>query len=273
MNRGVLLFIIILVSAINLTSSATAAALDMNPPSWRGEPYTTSQQWELLTDDPQPYADAWDNPFGPMQVEVLPANTVPYYDFFNSAWKWENLGLTPEAHTMMQIGTRPNWPDSATDKEAWVQITWGVDFHGAAPPYDRADMLYVSGFDGIDGIFPTPAIDAQVLGVEVDPFGNAIEWYHTTFRVPFVTAYIEYDEYGNAWTVEEDAPWSDLFVFPFAPFTSEPLTSSYDIYISEVGLDTICVPEPATVMLLALGGLALRRKQQRGSASFPIASA
>jgi hypothetical protein len=237
--------------------------LDLNPPSWRGGPYTTTQQWELLTDDPQPYADSWDNPFGQMQAEVLPANVVSYYDPFNSAWKWENLGDWPEAHKMMQIDTWPNWPDSATNKKAWVQITWGVDFHGIEPPYNRADMLYLSPFEGIDGIFPTPAIDAQTLGIEVDLFGNAIEWYHTTFQIPFVSSELIEDEFGNIDIVEEDAPWGAMFVYPFAGiFSPEPLTSEYDIYISEVVVDTICVPEPASMILLALGMLILKPRKR-----------
>ena len=251
--------------AITTISAYAEPALDLNPPVWRGDPYSTTQQWVFSTDDTQPYADTWDNPFGPMQIEILQANTDPYYDPSSSAWKWENLQYLEagdESQQMMRIETWPNWPDSATNKKAWVQVTWGVNFYGIDAPYDRAAMLYLSA-NGIDGIFPTPAIDAQTLGIETDLLGNTIEWYHTTFQIPFVSSSIEYDEFGNSWIVEEDAPWGGMFIYPYAGgvLTPEPLTSSYDIYISQVVVDTICVPEPATVMLLALGTLISKTKR------------
>lgn len=265
MTRKMLLFLLLLLPVINIVSADTASALDLNPPSWRGNPYSTTQQWTFPTEDYQPYADAWNNPFGQMQLEILPANTYPYYDPPNSAWTWENLqylGAGDESQQMMRIETYPNWPDSATNKKAWVQVTWGVDFHGTTPPYDRASMLYLSS-NGIDGIFPTPAIDAQRLGSD-----GTIEWYHTTFQIPFVYSYIEYDfETGDSWIVEEDGPWGDIFVYPYAGgvLTPEPLTGSYNIYISQVVVDTICVPEPVTVALLSLGAIALKTRKNGSS--------
>jgi len=271
LKRRNLLFTAILLFAITAVPADAQPALDLNPPSWRGNPYSTTQQWTFPTEDYQPYADAWDNPFGQMQLEILPENPVTYYPYYEptySAMKWENLqslGAFDESQQMMRIETYPNWPDSATNKQAWVQVTWGVHFYGMSAPYDRASMLYLSS-NGIDGIFPTPATDAQVLSIETDALGNTIEWYHTTFQIPFVNTYIEYDfETGDSWIVEEDAPWGDMILYPYAGgvFTPEPLTGTYDIYISEVVVDTICqIPEPATVMLLALGSLTLRQKKQ-----------
>jgi len=267
LKRRKLLSAAIPLVAITIISANAEPALDLNPPTWRGDPYSTTQQWTFPTEDYQPYADAWDNPFGPMQLEILPANTDPYYDPSSSAWKWENLqylGAGDESQQMMRIETQPNWPDSATNKKAWVQITWGVHFYGIDAPYDRASMLYLSPFEGFDGIFPTPAIDAQTLGIETDFFGNTVEWYHTTFQIPFVSSYIEYDfETGDSWIVEEDSSWGAMFMYPYAGgvLTPEPLSGEYDIYISQVIVDTICVPEPGTVMLLALGSLTLRRRK------------
>ena len=36
-----------------------------------------------------------------------------------------------------------------------------------------------------------------------------------------------------------------------------------DVFVDQLVVDTICIPEPATMSLLALGGLALLRRKRR----------
>jgi hypothetical protein len=83
------------------------------------------------------------------------------------------------------------------------------------------------------------------LTVNVDPESDytAINFTHSDTSI------------GNGWfrTVEIVDIWPNP--------TSEWITVKGDIYIDEITIDTKCIPEPATLLLIALGGLALRRKK------------
>ena len=60
---------------------------------------------------------------------------------------------------------------------------------------------------------------------------------------------------GNGW-------FSTVMIVDIWPNpTSEWIIVKGDIYIDEITIDTQCIPEPATIMLLTLGGLFLRKRK------------
>ena len=58
--------------------------------------------------------------------------------------------------------------------------------------------------------------------------------------------------YNYGLTIEPNPEWEDVVIeFPF------------DTYVDQVVIDTICTPEPATLAMLAIGGMALIRRRRR----------
>ena len=51
--------------------------------------------------------------------------------------------------------------------------------------------------------------------------------------------------------IEPNPPWEEVLTFAI----------QCQIYIDEIVVDTMCVPEPATIILLGLGGLLLRKRR------------
>lgn len=240
---------------IVLSAAAFGMALDVNPPAWRGDPYSTMQWWNFAGPDTQPFADGGNNPFGPMQLRVL-QEVAADYDPLHGAWVWPNPPLTG----LLEIDTTPNWPSSFTQKKAWVQVTWGIDLMTtSALPYNMGQLIAMSDGPGIDGIFPIQMLDSQTVGSS-----GTIEWYVSTFQIPFVIPTIYEDEFGNVWFTEEDAPWwGSMYVLPYNPIFSQVPPESYQLYIAGIVVDTIAVPEPMTLLLIGMGAVIMRKARRQ----------
>ena len=65
-------------------------------------------------------------------------------------------------------------------------------------------------------------------------------------------------------TVVDELYYHDVFKITLVPNPTEEwiaiIPRDCTLYIDEIVVDTICIPEPTTMCLLAFGGLLLRRK-------------
>jgi hypothetical protein len=126
-----------------------------------------------------------------------------------------------------------------------------------------ADMSGVWRLENPDDIYVT------IQNYEDNPFKYI--WIQITYAaqegaVPIVLTNPEYTDmvisdpilFGDHWYITYDItlepnPPSEIIVIQPAGCTT---------YIDEIVIDTICIPEPATVLMLGLGGLALLRKRR-----------
>ena len=114
-----------------------------------------------------------------------------------------------------------NRPEPLPYKDIWVQVTWAEQAPGTAPYVWET----ISGLDA-------QLIDEIPLGptAELPPAGDT--WWHSTYLI-----HIE--------------PNPDF----------EIVRIDGAVMIDEIVIDTICIPEPATLGLLLIGGLALLRRR------------
>lgn len=192
---------VLLLSSLSLP---TLAALDLNPPDWRGHERSTYQYWDFSTDNQTPEPEDYKGAFQPLPAEVYPSS---------GSWNDELEGHTGVFPLSGDIYVPVyNFSEPLNEKIIWIQLTWLSK--GWTPLVEaKADSL------DIQTVIPEWTtgflIDEQVLNDG---------WTHSTFKVIL------------------------------RPNPSQELIHIYgSIYIDDLVVDTLCIPEPATLVLMAMG--------------------
>jgi len=219
-----------LVVVVSLASAAQADYYDP-PQGWSSTPYFTHQQWEFSTADnpsgPEPgYVNPNDVPSALVSGDVLWVGDPTPYGLQTARRGLWVTGSFTEATTGTVTLEVPNvaaWPE----KLVWLQLTY---FLAGSLGAEYDSQLFTPGGEDI----------MVVVGSEMAvPVPGEAGWFY----------------YEIMWHV---MPQPD----------SETLQATINLpagavlALDEVAVDTICLPEPATLGLLATGGLALLRRRR-----------
>lgn len=212
---------------VNLMIFSTRA---YSAPAWSGTGgTTTSEQWSFSDWNYGPlHPDAgWVNPFG----------TDPEYPY---------LVVNPGADHSLSLGSHtgvwalgssgidvviPNNPDSGpgTQKEMWIELTWSIAGRSRFLP----DQLMVDVFPLYDDENASFRMETLRTNQSTSQDGQR-QWFTTLYKVD---------------------------IWPNPP--GEWITIKGDIYIDNVAVDTICIPEPATFGLLIGGAIMAFRNRKK----------
>jgi len=210
--------------------TATAMAEDLDPPWWRGKISTTSQVWEFMTPQ-QPGQDVRPDGPAPGGQPFLASTHIIWDPGDAPRQRWLETDMPIDD---IGVGVLPlsGWIDVVVDnhdpkpeneKWLWVQLTWRPQYLDGAQP----------GFDNFNPPLPAGMGVKIEQSTPLDPGGTS-GWMHTTY----------------SWKLDLNPPDEAFRIFG-------------DINVDELVIDTWCIPEPATMSLLALAGLALIGRKRR----------
>ena len=220
-NKSILALVVVLVSI----STVSATIVNDNAPSWRGNDNTTSQAWEFADSSPlvMPEMGApWNNPYDSGALAIIMHNGGPVApDNTNTFWMDEHP----------QYGWDPVhygvWRIYATD---CLRLEIPND-----PTERERKEVYIQ----------------LTYSASNHPIFSTTPGFSNIELISDVPLDSNYDILTLLITIE---PNPDFEVIELRP-------NDCTMYIDQIIVDTICIPEPITVALLGLGGLLLCRKK------------
>jgi len=217
---------IALVTICILVTSSMGFGDDLMWPEWRGKWSTTVQYWDFLTPETDQVT-----PDGPGPLVEDPAGGG-----------YLEPGYLPSTMLTIRPGEGMEYiaRDDASNREGiwplsgWIDVV--VDNHPTPNPWKIMWVQItwrpqdIAGIPEIINPFPAPCPDYLPEVIFNEPLLDG--WWHTVIT----------------WRIPENPP-------------DESFTIGGMIDIDQLVIDTWCIPGPATVVLLALGGLLIRKRK------------
>lgn len=231
--------VVVCMAVTLLTLTLPAVADNFAPPDYVGDPLSYHAEWEF-TNGPIPPAppalfipDGGESNGGPLTNEFLYDQLGgTHIDLDGPGWIWDPADgdggmVNPDRPGQFVINTI-NWVDEMPEKFIRVQIT----YIGQAP---------------------------TVLGA----YGFSYNLYHPTYPgEPLDTTEHGFFPAAPPVIVDPAHLYQDIWMEPNPDWEQIVVDVPLGTIIDEIVVDSISIPEPTTMSLLALGGLALLRKRR-----------
>ena len=232
-----ILLAIMFALSLSLVSMGVAQADYNDPPGWNSNPYFTHQSWDFhktpdafdYLGNPIFYPDIDDNPYG--TPEQIHAGTAVWHDTWNgrsNVWQYDQDSIV--------YFDVPNLANPNLIKEVWFQATY-YTVNGGRISEDS-------------WIYPDDSSNAAVTFGQVsrEAIEGEANWYRETWMG----------------TITPQPAIEDFAIFFDGGFDGEGDPIAATVFLTEVDIDTRCVPVPCAVWLLGsafLGLLGIRRKK------------
>jgi len=185
---------------------------------------TTSQIWYFNTNDVMPVPDVVNNDYGDPLMRIDHGTGTGFDETISGrTGVWS---LSGEIDVII-----PNSPVLNPYKKITINLIWAPG--GVDPFMPDQPLVGVVGLDVPEDAVPVDEPVMEIVSIINDPFAGT----------PWVLSIYE------------------IIIRPNPP--KEWIAIKGDILVDELGIRTECVPEPATVGLLGLGGLALLRSRRK----------
>lgn len=214
-----------------------ASGEDVLPPAWRGQPRSTVQAWDFLTEGETPVGS-------PETFEYLTpdAGNPTAYNSYGTPATGPRLAVTTGV-TGLGNYQSPSGPGPGGAWWDFDHMNLEAPNAGIAAPGTWKDLRIQITYRDVLQTGMTPRLDI-LAGVPITA---------PTFHQSFTQG--DWIVFVQDWHIEPNPVHESIEIENLLAGTPGAFA------VSEVVVDTICVPEPASLGLLAVGGLALIRRR------------
>jgi len=197
-------------------------------------------------------------------VLVLSFNTVYAEDFNSPSWRGDSM--TTYQQWEFGSSTNPVYPDFEDNIHGPPLLTIADE---TASPQWKATDLY--GDNMREGVWRFDDYMSVTIGNFNQDNPLKVVWLQMTYYdtggvEPDIIMDPVYDNIRVVEKVEAGGYWNISFEIEISPNPVEETIEIHPgdgpLYVDEVVIDTICVPEPVSIALLGLGGLVFLRKRR-----------